>query len=825
MRFIATAATPPSSPTPSRSSSPEPDARPYPLAFSPSRPQKWWNVSLEILVTAPPLPPSPPFIDENAATSAPVHLPTPPLDTAFARSLFSLIQLRLAPSTSNSVSARSWALEALLPAARPKTQSIADDPSTLLGRRRASLDLTVGQEPSMVDLKRFADTALKGHRVALHAGETSAFAKDLTTYLAGWGMDVQHVPVDTGSLSGGSAASASDAGKSSRASVGAGARFDSGFETATSSPGATTLSSDALPSDTGTMGEGHSSLVIIDDDVATLRRLLVSLRTPPSMGPTLMAKRPQLAARRTRSSPHVRQLHQVQQGLSSPQQASQWVIVHFASLTHYKAIKEIVQDTLSMSKSLSIPEVLVVPKPAGPRRIITAIWTALKRPAVDPSLAPIATSPTSPGIQYWTPRLSPALMSEHGFDFGSNEAGDSSGGGNSSQGKPRTPPAFHHTGSNGSNGSAVPPSPLGRIDDTEDSYFSTVSEELKDTTPSEGMVVQSPDGRSGIFFQPQPRGSRGSGDKQRRQNTAERERRATMSREGSDEATEQAASSQREPPPSLVSRMSTATPHEIGLGSYVSGRRVASSGSAASGSAGSASDTSPPGSNAALRPGTPALTLDSFITAAKSRAGGADVSPEELPTSSAATSSPLAEGNSRQLPATPSVRSASSRRSMSGSNGTSGTVTATQSSLSASPRASSSAQSPLHSPRRNPTSASVSPVPTRSSTPPDTQGAAASAAAAAKALAAASASKPAMPKLRTRASTVGGLPRNRRRSSRKGTLPAVPPISVLIVEGASRSASPCPSSLTISPLTPSLSLLLLSSPQTTLSTRPSSRCS
>ncbi|GAA5889520.1 hypothetical protein JCM8208_001049 [Rhodotorula glutinis] len=790
-RFIATAATPPSSPTPSRSSSPEPDARPYPPAFSPSRPQKWWNVSLDILVTAPPLPPSPPFIDENAATPAPVHLPTPPLDTAFARSLFSLVQLRLAPSTHNSVSARSWALEALLPAARPKTQSIADDPSTLLGRRRASLDLTVGQEPSMDDLKRFADTALKGHRVALHAGETSAFAKDLTTYLAGWGMDVQHVPVDNGSLSGGSATSASDAAKSSRASAGAGARFDSGFETATSSPGATASSSsnDPLPSDTGTMGEGHSSLVIIDDDVATLRRLLVSLRTPPSIGPTLMAKRPQLAARRTRSSPHVRQLHQVQQGLSSPQQASQWVIVHFASLTHYKAIKEIVQDTLSMSKSLSIPEVLVVPKPAGPRRIITAIWTALKRPAVDPSLAPIATSPTSPGIQYWTPRLSPALMSEHGFDFGHSELASSksdSGGANSSQGKPRTPPAFHHTGSNGSNSSAVPPSPLGRIDDTEDSYFSTVSEELKDTTPSEGMVVQSPDGRAGIFFQPQPRGSRGSGDKQRRQNTAERERRATMSREGSDDATEQATSAQREPPPGLVSRMSTATPHEIGLGSYVSGRRVASSGSAASGSAGSATDTSPPGSNAALRPGTPALTLDSFITAAKSRATGADVSPEELPSTTAVSSSPLAEGNSRQLPGTPSVRSSSTRRSMSGSNGTSGSVTATQSSLaatsslSASPRASSSAQSPLHSPRRNPASASASPVPTRSSTPPDTQGAAASAAAAAKALA--SVSKSAAPKLRTRASTVGGMPRNRRRSSRKGTLPAVPPISVLIVE-------------------------------------------
>jgi hypothetical protein len=33
-------------------------------------------------------------------------------------------------------------------------------------------------------------------------------------------------------------------------------------------------------------------------------------------------------------------------------QASQWVIVHFASLIDYKEIKEIVQDALAMSRQL-----------------------------------------------------------------------------------------------------------------------------------------------------------------------------------------------------------------------------------------------------------------------------------------------------------------------------------------------------------------------------------------------------------------------------------------------------------------------------------------
>ncbi|BGP39115.1 Two-component response regulator SSK1p [Rhodotorula kratochvilovae] len=753
VRFLATAATPPPSPTPSRASSPEPDARPYPPTFSPSRPQKWWNVSLEILLTAPPLPPPPPFIDETAATSMPPSLAAPPFDTPFAKSLFSLVQLHMVPSLQGDATSRSWALEALLPAARPKTQSITDDPSTLLGRRRASIDTTVGQEPSMNDLKRFAETALKGHRVALHAGETSAFAKHLTTYLAGWGMDVQHIPIEHESLSSGSTAVSGP--DKTRVTVGAGSRFDSGFETAATSPAAT--AADIKPPELGAMGEGTSSLVIIDDDISTLRRLLVSLRAPPlHVAPGLMGKRPQLATRRTRSSPHVRQLHQVQQGLSHAQQASQWVIVHFASLTHYKAIKEIVQDTLATSKSASIPEVLVVPKPAGPRRIITAIWTALKRPAVDPSLAPIATSPTSPGIQYWTPRLSPALAKDHDFDFGGSDPGSSKSdptAGGSTLGKPRTPPIYGST--NGNGGSAMPPSPLGRIDDNEDSYFSTVTEELKDASTSEGMIVQSPDGRSGIFFQPQPRNARNSLDKQRRQNTAERERRASLHRGTLEEAIELPASRAPSEPPSIpLSRaMSTAAPASEIL--------------------------SPPGS---APPSTPALTLDSFITAAKSRANGEDISPEELPPANGGSASPLAEGLQRQMSIAASARGTPTRRSLSGSSGSAASAGGGgQASVAPSPRGMGGAQSPLYSPRRGTSSGSASPV-VAPSPAPSNGGAPAAAAGAAAAKALAQSQQSAPSKVRSRSGTIPALPKNRRRSSRKGTLPAVPPISVLIVE-------------------------------------------
>ncbi|GAA5863245.1 hypothetical protein JCM1840_002521 [Sporobolomyces johnsonii] len=757
VRFLATAASPPATPA---ASAPDQSTASSPTASTAGRRQKWWTVSLEILHTAAPPAPAVPY-NADAAPSPPssYSLPTPPFDSPFAKSLFSLVGFDLgAVGAATDTAAKSWVLETLLPAARPKP-TLPDDPSSLLGRRRASLEAIVGQEPTMNELKRFAENALKGHRVALHAGEQSTFAKHLTMYLAGWGMDVQHVPLDSdGPLSSGSSTHGNDY-KSRPLPNG---RFDSGFAGTDvgsppvlgSSPGSDgSHKSPELGAAGGGAAEPNSNLVIIDDDVSTLRRLLVALRAPPlHMAPTLMAKRPQLASRRTRSTPHVRQLHQF-----SSTAPSQWVIVHFASLTHYKTIKEIVQDALATSRSPTLPEVLVIPKPAGPRRIITALWTALKRPAVDPFLPPIATSPTSPGIQYWTPRLSPALAKEQEFDFGVDPGSTKDVTSGATLGKPRTPPIYFAPGGAPYPTSGLPPSPLGKIADTQDSYFSTVAEELKESTPSEGMVIQSPDGRSGIFFQPQPRSLRSASAKERAAASRPMERdRVAGDVAVPEEAVETAAES-----PGHASRVSTAAPHEIGLGS-AGVRRIASNSSSHHGSN---SDVSP----APL--GTPALTLDSFITAAaKSRAAGEDVSPEELPPSEALARQPSNIAGTNRAPA-------SARHGVSGSSGTGGTPNA------ASPRALVGASSPVFSPggRRGTASGPVSPA---VSPPPSTPGgAAAQGAAAAKAQGGAPGS-PTGPRngTRSRTATVVSLPKNRRKVSRRSTLPTVPPIRVLIVE-------------------------------------------
>lgn len=547
--------------------------------------QQWWTVSLEIICS----PPSP-FSKLSAPSlrslqSTVVH--EPPFGTSFAKSLLSFLQFSLSSVMKDND--RIYNMSMLLPGARPPILS-PEEPSSLLERRRASLENT-GREPTMNELKAFAETGLKGVKVELRSGEKSAFAKHLTTYLAGWGMDVSHIALDaeefdTLSMTG---SSNGDPWQLRRETS---VRPDSGFgnpaETTSHSippidtnvkPIHDSGSTNTTPSSTSI--EPPANFIIVDDDIATLKRLLISYRAPSVLqyAPSLLNKRPQLSSRRTRSSNHIRQV------THAPS-----IIIHFASLTHYKAIKEAIQDAVATTKSTTLPEVLVVPKPAGPRRIITALWTALKRPTVDPSLAPIATSPTSPGVQYWTPRLSPAILNQQDFDSAAVEAlgkdGNSSG-----PSRARTPPSYF-------SGAPVghPPSPLGKISDEQVSYFSCVAETMDGTSPSEGMVVQSPNGRPAIFFQPLARANRpGIGTK----------------KEG-DSAEEEKKVENNTPPisPNGV-RGSVSAPHEIGLGQD---RRK--------------TINSPSESPFFLPLGTPALSLDSFIATAKNRSTSGPGSPE-----------------------------------------------------------------------------------------------------------------------------------------------------------------------------------------------------
>ncbi|KAG9001225.1 ssk1 response regulator receiver [Tulasnella sp. JGI-2019a] len=260
----------------------------------------------------------------------------------------------------------------------------------------------------------------------------------------------------------------------------------------------------------------------------------------------------------------------------------QVVLVHFTSLSNYKTVQDTIQSTLYFSPHGSsdgystwsspsgsplteiIPEVLVIPKPAGPRRFLTALHTAVRKPCVDPFFAPIATTPMSPGPRmglhrfsswagegYGNKRGSPSSIgnvigsggsnSRLGAGVRQNSSGSNVSGSGSisslrSQGlnapasivsatdrrSPREHPVFaeqqvqqqHHAGivpmSYGAHAdrppyAPYPPSPLATRENVE--YFSP-SAALPPTAPvvgdSAGVLLHSPDGRpSGILFQPQ----------------------------------------------------------------------------------------------------------------------------------------------------------------------------------------------------------------------------------------------------------------------------------------------------------------------------------
>ncbi|KAH9978098.1 hypothetical protein BGW80DRAFT_1285779 [Lactifluus volemus] len=353
-------------------------------------------------------------------------------------------------------------------------------------------DLKLSGEPTLEDLAQFV-TTLKGKKVSLYANATGMFAQHLTSYLTSWGLDVSHASPDSdvegsparelGNLP---SVELSDAGNDP---LGAGTILHTLSEQQDSAP---------LTPKAPTQS---SSFILIDDDISVLRERLRKWRAELLQPLQPPRKRPNLAANhRPRSSPQVaRTLAHSLSPRSSP------VIIHFTSLANFKLVKGILHSVLGPSNGQAshLPEVIVIPKPAGPRRVLTALHTAATKPLVEPSFSPIATSPISPALY-------PAASYLHQ---------------NVSLKSPMTRPSN---------------SPR-RLSEGMD-YFSQAAEKLGS---SSGLVIQSPNGQpQGIFFHPpRSRSSRSSshsvsvesggpacsrGGSRRRSDTAERTRPVTF---------------------------------------------------------------------------------------------------------------------------------------------------------------------------------------------------------------------------------------------------------------------------------------------------------
>ncbi|KAI8378051.1 uncharacterized protein BYT42DRAFT_614678 [Radiomyces spectabilis] len=282
---------------------------------------------------------------------------------------------------------------------------VIKEPSMVLERHYTSVKFA--NEPTLKELILFIEK-LKGLKMVLHAPQHSVFAKHLTSCLASWNTDISHVPVmltsdpseDDISTSGygttpTSEANVSIASANTRAS-------NNRDPTAASTPllapephpapTSRSVNTPSVPSPAIEEEHLHSlppAFILIDDDIPTLERKLREFHTqPPASAPFLQSHQ---HARRHKlnkaGAPYQNFFHH---GTTA--------IIHFTSLANYKRVRDTVQwfSVAPGSRPFSMPRIVVVPKPAGPRRFLTALHTAWHNAVVEPHFLPIATSPSSP---------------------------------------------------------------------------------------------------------------------------------------------------------------------------------------------------------------------------------------------------------------------------------------------------------------------------------------------------------------------------------------------------------------------------------------------
>ncbi|KAF9155985.1 ssk1 response regulator receiver [Linnemannia schmuckeri] len=262
-------------------------------------------------------------------------------------------------------------------------------------------------EPTVLELLRFS-RKLGGVKVVLMAREHSAFGVRLLGYLKTWGI---HVTT-----------------KTIRDADGAEGEGENGYGFTTEDPQTPTGTTKRTNSSSSLSGKssdssgktdaisasksvGNPAFIMIDDDVRVLGQQILKLQsTPPSPGPGS-------------TTPKGRPTHRRHKSITSIQHTS---IIYFTSLPTFKQARDTIMLILgtqmpgmhySIANTLAghppsqgpLPYILVLPKPAGPRRVLTAIHTAINVPVLDQTYSPIATAPTSPApmVRHFSAEINP----------------------------------------------------------------------------------------------------------------------------------------------------------------------------------------------------------------------------------------------------------------------------------------------------------------------------------------------------------------------------------------------------------------------------------
>ncbi|KAI8647301.1 hypothetical protein BD408DRAFT_408956 [Parasitella parasitica] len=279
---------------------------------------------------------------------------------------------------------------------------LIEKPSQILEKQLSNIRFS--NEPTLEDLSVFINN-IKGVKIVLHAPERSIFAKHLTSCLTSWNTDISHLPVlmafntdEEDPLQQSDTVVGSDSEASSVGSQQPLRTPLDNIQASLSSASNRSLGSDIskkVPSPAIEEDHIHSippTFILIDDDIMTLEKKLRELRDKPIVPSTEKHHHPPQPRRHRRSKSR-------QGGTTESLGIYGTVaIIFFTSLGNYKRVRDTIHWFSSLSQAPILPRVIVVPKPAGPRRFLTALHTAWNNAIVEPQFIPIATSPLSPFV-------------------------------------------------------------------------------------------------------------------------------------------------------------------------------------------------------------------------------------------------------------------------------------------------------------------------------------------------------------------------------------------------------------------------------------------
>ncbi|KAI7902181.1 uncharacterized protein BX663DRAFT_474090 [Cokeromyces recurvatus] len=274
---------------------------------------------------------------------------------------------------------------------------LIEKPSQILEKQLSNIRFS--NEPTLEDLSKFI-TQLKGVKLILHAPEKSLFAKHLTSCLTTWNTDISHLSVlgytddeegssDMGTVAGSDSETSSVHSQSLKTPLEKHATLS---PVSSRSINSVNTNGSKIPSPAIAEDHIHSippAFILIDDDILTLERKLREFRDKPPV-PLMQSQQPQQPLRRHHRS------KSRQNGLENPVPQGTVAIIFFTSLINYKRVRDTIHWFNSISQPPYLPRIVVVPKPAGPRRFLTALHTAWYNAIVEPQFIPIATSPLSP---------------------------------------------------------------------------------------------------------------------------------------------------------------------------------------------------------------------------------------------------------------------------------------------------------------------------------------------------------------------------------------------------------------------------------------------